>query len=226
MVELQARPESLTIDIATTTLLINDMQNAFCSKGGYLDRVGFDISAAGPAIAGVASVLASARQAGVHVIHTENGFAPDLHDIPAGSPWHVKSPALRYMRAHPETVGTILTEGTWDFAIIDALKPLPGEIVMRKTRPSCFAGTNLEILLRSWGTRTLIVVGIACNVGVEWTLREAMSREYYGVMIEDATMPAGPAYLLDASIFNVETFIGWVTDSQSFATALKNIQKR
>jgi ureidoacrylate peracid hydrolase len=123
------------------------------------------------------------------------------------------------MRAHPELSGQILTEGAWDFAIIDEAAPASGEIVIRKSRPSCFAGTSLETHLRSRGITTLVVIGIAINVGVEWTLREAMSREFFGVLVEDATMAAGPAEVHRASVYNVERFVGWVTTTAQFEIA-------
>ncbi|MGB7102776.1 MAG: isochorismatase family protein [Xanthobacteraceae bacterium] len=220
-IELSARPEPLLISSDTTAIIVNDMQNAFCSPGGYLDKVGFDLSQAPAAIAAVCRVLAAARTAKLLVIHSQNGIARDLHDIPAGSPWWHKSPALRHMRAHPELSGQILTEGTWDYAIIDEAAPAPGELVIRKSRASCFAGTTLETHLRAGGIRTLVVIGIAINVGVEWTLREAMSREFYGVLVEDATMAAGPAEVHCATVYNVERFIGWVTTTAQFEIAAR-----
>ena len=65
----------------------------------------------------------------------------------------------------------------------------------------------------------IVVVGIASNVGVEWTMRDGLSREFFCVLLEDATMPAGPAYLQEATVFNVETFIGWVSTTGEFANA-------
>ena len=44
--ELSARPEPLLISSDTTAIVVNDMQNAFCSPGGYLDKIGFDLSQA------------------------------------------------------------------------------------------------------------------------------------------------------------------------------------
>jgi len=93
--------------------------------------------------------------------------------------------------------------------------------VIRKSRPSCFAGTTLETHLRVRGIRTLVVIGIAINVGVEWTLCEAMSREFYGVLVEDATMAAGPAEVHRATVYNVERFIGWVTTTAQFEIAAR-----
>jgi ureidoacrylate peracid hydrolase len=219
--ELSARPDPLVISSDTTAIIVNDMQNAFCSAGGYLDKVGFDLSQAPAAIEAVRRVVAAAREARMLVIHSQNGFSADLHDIPPSSPWWHKSPALRHMRSYPELQGQILTEGTWDFDIINEVAPAPTEIVMRKSRPSCFAGTSLETHLRSRGITTVVVIGIAINVGVEWTLREAMSREFYGILIEDATMPAGPSELHRATVYNVEHFIGWVTTTKQFEVACR-----
>jgi ureidoacrylate peracid hydrolase len=51
------------------------------------------------------------------------------------------------MREHPEFSGKLLTEGIWDFEIVEELAPMEGEVVVR---PSCFSGTNLDDQLRSW----------------------------------------------------------------------------
>ena len=223
MVSLNARPEPFPIARETTALIVNDMQNAFCSKGGYLDRVGFDISGAEVVIGQVERVLEAARDAGLAIFHTQNGFSADLRETPEASPWWHKSPALRHMRAHPEFAGQILTEGTWDFAFVDRLAPRDGETIIRKSRPSGFANTSLGAQLLERGIKTLVVVGIASNVGVEWTLREAMSREYFGVFVEDASMPAGPPEIHAAVAYNVETFIGWVTTAADFEAVCRTM---
>lgn len=219
IVELSARPEPVGIARASSAVIVNDMQNAFCSKGGYLDRIGFDLGGAEAVIEAVARVLAAARRAGLAVFHSQNGFRADLGDVPPGSPWWRKSPALRLMRAHPELTGEVLTEGTWDYAFVERLAPIAGETVIAKSRPSCFAGTSLDQQLRARGIDTVIVVGIASNVGVEWTLREALSREYHSIMIHDATMPAGPPAIHDAVLFNIENFVGWTTTCREFEQA-------
>ncbi len=219
-VGLAARPGTVELGLDTSAVIVNDMQNAFVSPGGYLDKAGFDISGAGAVVDAVDATLQAARGAGLPVFYFRNGFDAALHAAAAGSPWSVKSHALRLMRERPELAGTLLIRGSWDHDIVDALVPQPGDIVVDKTRPSCFAGTDLQMMLNARGIRSIVVVGIASNVGVEWTLRDALSREFFGIMLEDATMPAGPAYLQAATAFNVETFIGWVSTSAAFADAL------
>jgi ureidoacrylate peracid hydrolase len=213
---LAARPEAFALDPSRTAVVVNDMQNAFCSPGGYLEKIGFDIAPAQAVIAATARVFTAARRLGIPIFHCQNGFNADQSDIPSSSPWWHKSPAMRHWREHPELAEPVLTEGTWDFAIVDALAPLPGEVVIRKSRPSCFTGTTLDVHLRARDIHTLVVVGIASNVGVEWTLREAVSRELFGIMIRDATMPAGPPEVQRTVEHNVEHFIGWTATSAAF----------
>lgn len=217
---LQARPEPFRLNPDRCAIVVNDMQNAFCSPGGYLERIGFDISGARQVIEAVGRVFGSARGAGIPIFHFQNGFARDLSDIPENSPWWFKSPAMRHFRQHPELAEPILVEGSWDFAIVDELSPRPEEAVIRKSRPSCFAGTSLDNHLRARGIDTVCVVGIASNVGVEWTLREAVSKEYFAILVRDATMPAGPDEVQRTVEHNVENFIGWTTTSAEFAAAL------
>lgn len=219
---LQARPEAFKLRPERSAIVVNDMQNAFCSPGGYLERIGFDISGARKVIEATRRVFDAARQAGIPIFHFQNGFKRDLSDIPEYSPWWFKSPAMRHFRQHPELDEPILLEGSWDFAIVDELAPQAGEVVIHKSRPSCFAGTSLDNHLRARGIDTVCVVGIASNVGVEWTLREAVSKEYFAILVRDATMPAGPQEVQRTVEHNVENFIGWTTTSTEFAAALRS----
>ncbi len=98
--------------------------------------------------------------------------------------------------------------------------PQPSDTVIVKSRYSGFHGTDLDSLLRGRAVRNLLIVGIASNVCVESTIRDAYFLEYWPVMIADATMPAGPAEIQRATIYNVSTFFGWVTTAEDVATAL------
>ncbi len=124
------------------------------------------------------------------------------------------------MQERPELRGKLLTIGTWDFQIVDALAPARSDPVITKSRYNGFAGTPLDALLRSRGIRTLLMAGIASNVCVESTLRDAYFHEYWPVMIEDATMPAGSPEIQRATVYNVSTFFGWVSTAAEVAGAL------
>ncbi|MCR0980730.1 isochorismatase family protein [Roseomonas populi] len=218
---IPARPEPFAIRVASTALVVVDMQNAYLSPGGYLDRVGFDVSGSPPVIAAAARVLRAARAAGMFVVHLQNGFSADQKEAggPTSPVWH-KSNALKYMRAHEAERGRLITHGTWDHEIVEALAPLPGEAVVAKARYSGFAGTNLEQLLRARDATALLLAGVNSNVCVESTLRDAYHREFFALMVHDATLQAGPRAIHEASLFNVESFLGWTATSEAVAAAL------
>jgi len=62
------------------------------------------------------------------------------------------------MRSRPELEGKLLIENTWDWRIVDALTPEPGDLVIRKTRYNGFHRTGLEDCLRAAGIRHLLRV--------------------------------------------------------------------
>ena len=73
--------------------------------------------------------------------------------------------------------------------------------------------------MRSRDIRRLRFVGVATNVCVESTIRDAYFLEYWPVLVEDATMQAGPPFCQQATVFNVEHFVGWVTTSAALTQA-------
>ena len=224
-VELPAEPEAVSIDLDRTALLVVDMQNAFASHGGMLDLAGIDVRPAQDVIANAQLVCEAARRAGVPVVYLTIGYPPDL--ATAGgpdSPNPQKELALCLMHQRPELRGTLLTFGTWDFQIVDELTPQAGDTVIVKSRYSGFHATDLDSVLRSRGIRNLLMVGIASNVCVESTIRDAYFLEYWPVMVADATMPAGSAEIQRATIYNVRTFFGWVSAAEEVATALSAVR--
>jgi ureidoacrylate peracid hydrolase len=126
------------------------------------------------------------------------------------------------MREQPELRDKILTKGSWDFELVETLSVEKSDLVVPKTRYSGFTGTNLDLLLRERNIRTLIVTGIASNVCVESTIRDAFFREYFCVFVRDATQQSGPAFIQEAVIYNVETFLGWVSSTDAVCDALQS----
>lgn len=217
---LSARPEPIGIRASETALIIIDMQNAYASPCGYLDRAGFDVSATKPVIEAIQKTIAAARLANIQVIFFQNGWDPAYTEAGGpGSPnWH-KSNALKTMRRNPELMGSLLAKGTWDYDLVDTLVPQPDDLVIPKPRYSGFFNTQFDSMLRSRGIRNLVFTGIATNVCVESTLRDGFFLEYFGVILADATHQAGPDYLQQASLYNIETFFGWVSSVDEFCTA-------
>ena len=210
--------------MSQTAVIVVDMQNAYASPGGYLDLAGFDISGAAAVIQNTKGVLEVARAACMPVIFFQNGWDSDYVEAGGpGSPNFHKSNALKTMRARPELAGKLLAKGGWDYALVDALAPRPGDIVLHKTRYSGFFNSQLDSTLRSRGIRNIVLVGIATNVCVESTLRDGFFLEYFGVVLADATHQAGPAFVQEAALYNIEKFFGWVSTVADFKGAFGQI---
>ena len=220
-IKFEARPEAIELDPQAAAVVVVDMQNAFTAKGGVFDLAGLDISHGAQVTGVIGRILEGARAAGITVVYLQMGYQKDLCDSggPDSPNWH-KELALVLMRIIPEMKERPLTEGTWDFAIVDELKPHPEDLVVVKSRYSGFASTKLDSLLRARNIRHLFFTGIATNVCVESTLRDAFFLDYWPVLITDATMQAGPALLKDATIHNVENHFGWTLTSQAFLKSL------
>lgn len=227
IVTLPARPEPIRVKVDETAIVVIDMQNAYASPGGYLDLAGFDIKGAERVIAQSAKVLDAARAAGIPVIYFQNGWDEDYVEAGGpGSPNYHKSNALKTMRARPELHGKLLARGGWDYELVEALAPQPGDIRLHKTRYSGFFNSQLDSVLRARGIRNIVFVGIATNVCVESTLRDGFFLEYFGIMLEDATHQAGPDFLQKATVYNIETFFGWVSTVADFCGAFGQIAEQ
>jgi len=221
LVKLNTKPEEIEVDLAKSAIVIVDMQNAFASKGGTLDLAGADLSEAPRVVRTIRRVLDAARAAGTTVAHLQVGYKPDLSDAGGTrSPNYYKETAMHLMCTRPELKGKLLTEGSWDFALVDELAPLPGEIVITKTRYSGFAGTTLDSQLRVRGIQYLFFAGIAANVCVESTLRDAYFLDYWPILVADGTMAAGGQKMYEATLFNVESFFGWTITSDNLCASL------
>ncbi|XHR27512.1 MAG: cysteine hydrolase family protein [Chthoniobacteraceae bacterium] len=172
-----------------TALLMIDFQRDFCAPGGYSDRIA-GLDWVRPILEPAGRLLAAARQAGSLVVHTREGYAPDLSDC---------SPAklARSHRAGSEIgstgpMGRLLIRGEHGQDIIDELKPLPGEVVIDKASYGAFCGTHLESILRSRKIDTLVFAGVTADVCVHTTLREACDRWFQCYYAADAISSFDP----------------------------------
>jgi nicotinamidase-related amidase len=76
-------------------------------------------------------------------------------------------------------------EDPHDREIITELKPQPQDIIFQKRRPDGFVGTDLDLMLRSNGIKTLLIGGVATEGGVEGTARSARNLGYDVVVLKD-----------------------------------------
>lgn len=221
-VKLPAKPESIELDIDRTALIVVDMQNTFCKKGGIFDYIGaLDETKVKRVIDRDKKVIEACRRKGVRVVYLRMGYRPDLANAGGPeSPNYHKELGVVAMREHPELNGKFLVRGTRDWEIIDELKPRPGDIIVDKHRYSGFVNTDLDTILETNNIKYLLFIGLATNVCVESTLREAYFREYFPVLISDGCGNIGPEFTQAATIWNVTEVFGWVASSRDLIKIL------
>ncbi|MFC1947465.1 cysteine hydrolase family protein [Chloroflexota bacterium] len=215
IVTIQAEPEPLEIDLKRTAIMVIDMQNAFVSEGGMFALSGKDMDYIAKTVQPNQRIIKAARDRGVKVVYAVHRITTDMKEI---GPMSRFSLTPERMKNHEVRNGSIL-EGTWGTEIIDELKPLEDEMIIVKRRFGAFSGTELDMMLRTFDIRYLIFTGVATNICVETSLREASQLQYLPVLVSDACAASDPSRQ-QSSIDNIKEIFGWVTTSDIVLEAL------
>lgn len=152
-------------------LLVMDVQRGIVERipgdAGLLDRL--------------AEAIAAARTAGLPVIHVGVRFRPGYPEVSARNrSFGAISSSGRFLTTDPAT------------EIHPAVAPAPGEVQITKLRVSAFAGSDLEVILRSMEVDTLVLTGIATSGVVLSTVRAAADLDYRLVVLEDCCADLDP----------------------------------
>ncbi|MFC1993674.1 cysteine hydrolase family protein [Chloroflexota bacterium] len=194
------------VDSTHTALLVVDIQNDFCAPGGYFDKVGLDMSMIKLIPPRVKLVLEAARRSGVLIVHIQHTLYPG-NTASSGS--FLRMGYIRMVLKQGKNAGAaeqtpvppvgVALEGTWGWQIADEVTPQTGEVVVRKHRSSSFAGTDLDMILRSNGIKSVVVVGLVTEGCMGMTAIGAQFMDYYSVVLRDC-VASGNQELHDAAL--------------------------
>jgi biuret amidohydrolase len=211
MKTVNAQPFSFHFEPEHTALLMIDMQSDFIEHGGFGESLGNDVTLLQSIVPTAQALLHWARQHRLMVVHTKECHRPDLSDLPPAKR-NRGNPSLRIGDLGP--MGRLLIDGEPGSDFIEALRPLPGELVIAKPGKGAFYATSLHEQFSQRGIRSLIVAGVTTEVCVQTSMREANDRGYECLLITDATASYFP-HFKQATIEMVAAqgaIVGWVAD--------------
>jgi len=225
-VEADPRPFPFQgLDGARTAVMLIDMQRDFLDPDGYLAAAGYDLRSVRAAIPPARRLLDAARDHDLPVIHTRQGYWPDLRELPPHRLERIRSGDDVVGKRGP--LGRFLIRGEPGFQTISELVPRAGELVVDKSGTGAFHGTDLASILAARDIRGLIVAGVTTDVCVHTTIREATDRGFECLVVADACSSGDPE-LHRAAIEMVKvedgTF-GVVADVDAVATAFARLQR-
>lgn len=217
-----AEPQSVSVDVNKTALLIVDMQNDFCSEGGWLHSRGIDISPNRAPIEPLRRLIGACRAASLPVVWVNWGVRKDLLNI-APSLIHAHNPngdETTLGQPVPGTRSEVIAAGSWGAQVVDEINPGVADYQITKHRFSAFWDCETDAVLRNLGVKTLLVAGVNMDQCVMTTLEDASFLGYDAVLLEDCTATTSPRFCVEAVLYNVKLLFGFVAKSDDVISAL------
>ena len=168
----------MSLDPATTAVVLIEYQNEFTSDGGALHGAVAEVMDKTNMLANTAQVVEAARAAGVTIMHAPITFAAGYNEL-SKHPYGILKGVVD---------GSAFVKGSWGAAIVDELTPEDGDILIEGKRGlDTFASTNLDFILRSKGITTIVLSGFLTNCCVESTMRSGYENGYQVITLTDCT---------------------------------------
>jgi nicotinamidase-related amidase len=219
MITVAAEPFAYSFPHDRVALIVIDMQRDFIEVGGFGESLGNDVRRLQKAVRPTKLLIDLFRRQRWPVIHTREGHAPDLSDCPPAKRDR-GSPALRIGDQGP--MGRVLIRGEPGHAIVPALAPIAGELVIDKPGKGAFYATKLGEALTQRGVTHLVLAGVTTEVCVQTTMREANDRGYECLLISDATESYFPEFKAAtlAMIGAQGAIVGWTAPFAALQAAV------
>ncbi len=168
----------MSLDPATTAVVLIEYQNEFTSEGGVLHGAVAEVMDKTGMLANTRKVVDAARAAGATIMHAPITFAAGYNEL-SRHPYGILKGVVD---------GSAFVKDTWGAAIVDSLAPQAGDIVVEGKRGlDTFASTNLDFILRSKGITTIVLGGFLTNCCVESTMRTGYENGYQVITLTDCT---------------------------------------
>jgi nicotinamidase-related amidase len=222
-VSVAATPQSLTLDLARTALVVIDMQNDFCHPDGWLSHIGVDVGPARRPIEPLRALLPALRTHDVPVVWLNWGNRPDRLNLNPGV-LHVYNPAgdgVGLGDPLPANGAPVLQKSSWAAAVVDELPIAEGDVSIDKYRMSGFWDTPLDSILRNLRVDTLLFTGVNADQCVLCTLIDANCLGYDCVFLDDCCATTSPEFCWDATLYNVRQCFGFVATSTDLTEAIR-----
>lgn len=210
------------VDANRTAMLVIDMQNDFCTEGGWLHTAGASVEGMRTPIGPINRVNERLRARNLPVIWLNWGNRSDLRNVPATVqfPFHqlgrgvgLSAPQPANSHAAKAEGSRVLEKDSWGAQVVDELLRMPTDIMVDKYRISGFWDTQLDSILRKHDIRTLLFAGVNADQCVLATLMDATFHGYDAFLIGDCVATSSPGYCMESTVYNVRSVFGFVTDS-------------